>query len=295
MLNAINHPIPYSMNAIGRQWLEVLAPDKNTVPDEVSTQVRTAEYHIYLDDSGSIGDSIDPIFNTVHDLIAALAEKNRTSLTEKYRVKIVLFGESVRPINEVSLPPAQISEIFTRDMYQAHGTTNIGEVVAYDDALYSRTSPLVTNRKKGDFKVTRIYFTDLHGTDSEATRMEAIKRMRSNRLADQISQCLCVYIGSEEDKHEAVMLTGSEENIVALNSNLDKCLTPVVIKGTIALSDATHIGYNSQPKTATQISKQERERTIIGGITSTDISGKSPMIPTGKSLDETLAALLGTA
>lgn len=252
---------------------------------EDTEQLRTVEVYIYLDNSGSMVINEEDVYNAVQTTLLSLEKQNKASLTFCYRVKIMTFNDSVREFNSTALPPAQLAELFRPEHYRCKGSTNLSAMLDHMDKQFSHTSSLVTGRKKGDYKVIMVTITDFAGTDDPAARKRALDRINSNRFAKQMVDQICVFVGSEADKKEAILLAGSEDNIIALCQNLSECLAPTMINTTITTVESTHMDTDQDNKTPASLGKEALERQAEGSKTA-DLFAK-------KSLSQKIDELLG--
>ncbi|MBE6957616.1 MAG: VWA domain-containing protein [Ruminococcaceae bacterium] len=250
---------------------------------EDAEQLRECLVLLMLDTSGSMGIHEEDMYEAVQETLMSLAKQNKTDLKISFRVKIVTFNDDVHEFNSTPLPPEQLAEIFTREQLRCHGGTNLSAAIRYLDV--SRTNPMVTNRKKGDYKIIAPMITDFAGTDDAAVRKQATERINHNRLVKQLMDVICVYVGNEKDKNEAVLLAGSADNIIALDKDLSRRLAPTMIKTTLTYVDPTHTDYDVDNQTPAAVGKQAVERQEEGMSTAEDF--------TQKKLEQKIDDLLG--
>ena len=196
---------------------------------------------IALDDSGSMTPKEEVVFNATKELLQMLAKINT---------------------NSIPLPPEQLLELFERKDYSCSGGTSLAAVFRKLDQLFSRKEGgLLTQAQKGDPFPLVIFISDYVATDATESYESAKNTLLSNQFYAKTNR-LCVFVGSGSRKSEAAELVGDEDNVLALESNLEGLLAPVIMGSTIIAADATHIGNTE--KTPADVAKEQQQRAEEG-------------------------------
>jgi len=228
---------------------------------------------IALDKSGSMGVREDVVHKATVDLLKALAKKNETALDFEFRVILMMFDTEVHVINAdyTPLPPEQVLELFDRNDYKCGGGTSLAAVFTKLDQMFSRKeSGLLSQSKPGDAYPMVLFISDYAATDAKESYENAKNRLLSNIFYGKTAR-LCVYVGGGSRRSAAAELVNGEDNVLALDTDLETFLTPVVMGSTILTTDATHIGgEKSTPKDTAQEQKKRAEDGKKSAKTLTD-------------------------
>lgn len=234
------------------------------VYEEFDDDCRKCVVVIALDDSGSMAPKEEAVFNAIKELLQMLAKENESSIDFEFRVILIVFNNDVHVINtnSIPLPPEQLLELFERKDYSCSGGTSLAAVFKKLDQLFSRKEGgLLIQAQKGDPFPLVIFISDYVATDATETYERAKSTLLSNQFYAKTNR-LCVYVGSSSRKSAAAELVGDEDNVLALESNLEGLLAPVIMGSTIIAADATHIG-NSEKSPAT-VAKEQQQRAEEG-------------------------------
>lgn len=214
----------------------------------------------YIDTSGSMECHEKDLQESVTTVLEALAKHNATGEDGEFLVRIVTFNNDVDVLNEQFLPPEQLVELIDNSTFHCSGGTNLTAIVNRIDSDCSRQGVAFANKHSSDYQPFSILISDFVGTDSDTSREAAMDRLRQNQLYVKKSQALCVFVGPESQKHNVEILAGGADRVIALEDNLERYLTPVVLGSTINMSEATHLSMDS----SSSIAEQNAKRTADG-------------------------------
>ena len=243
--------------AVRQPYIKVLAENEDA---------RIVYIALILDMSGSMQHLQKTVFEAAQRLLAALIDKTNEDF--EYRVQVIVFNDSVRPIVTDYLPPEQVSELFTERDYVCDGGTDLTGVVQYmDEHMFTRSAPLAQHLHRSDPKAVSVIITDYVGTDDENSRSKALNVLSTNRLFTKASNCICILCGSAAGPEDVLPLCGSRDNVVKLDPKLDfaSILAPVLIGSTLVLGDGTHLRTgDEQDQTPAEVAEKQSERAASG-------------------------------
>lgn len=207
-------------------------------------ELRTIFVYLVYDVSGSMAKHKKTMYESFVATCRALCSAQNEDYN--YRVKLVLFNDTVKELNKEFQSPEDLIALVSEDddEFKCSGCTSLGKIIEYLDNQFSRDSLKGRHLTSADPKSLVVMVTDYIPTDSEDVRRKATDQILANRFYKKANQTLCIYCGDDKHKADAAELAGSLDNIVALgtdSSAIAKLLTPVIISSTITLSDATHI------------------------------------------------------
>lgn len=234
------------------------------VYEDMDDDCRKCVVIIALDDSGSMSPKEEVVFQATKQLLQMLAKENESSIDFEFRVILMVFNNDVHVINtnSIPLPPEQLLELFDRKDYSCSGGTSLAAVFRKLDQLFSRKeNGLLNQAQKGDPFPLVIFISDYVATDAIESYDNAKNTLLSNQFYSNTNR-LCVYVGSGNRKNAAAELVGSEDNVLALETNLEGLLAPVIMGSTIIAADATHIG--NAEKTPADVAKEQQQRAEEG-------------------------------
>lgn len=219
---------------------------------------------IALDDSGSMSPKEEIVYEATKQLLQMLVKENETNIDFEFRVILMVFNDDVKVINtnDIPLPPEQVLELFDRSDYKCAGRTSLAAVFRKLDELFSRREGgLLSQAQKGDPYPLVIFISDYVATDAVENYDSAKNILLSNRFYEKTNR-LCVYVGSGNRINAAAELVGSEDNVIAIEGNLDGLLAPVIMGSTVMAADATHIG--NADKTPADVAKEQQKKAEEG-------------------------------
>lgn len=233
--------------------------------EEFDDDCRKCIVIIALDESGSMTPNEEVVFQATKQLLQTLAKKNESSLEFEFKVLLMVFNNEVKVINanSIPLPPEQLLELFERNDYSCSGGTSLAAVFRKLDELFSRKeNGLLSKSQKGDPFPLVIFISDYIATDSIDSYESAKDTLLSNVFYANTNR-LCVYVGAGKNRRSAAAeLVGSEDNVLALETNLEALLAPVVIGSAIIASDSSHIG--NVDKTPAEIASEQKDKAEKG-------------------------------
>lgn len=241
----------------------------------LNSSVRLLRILILIDRSGSMSGLENETYTAITDLLSALAKKNRTSEDIEYRVSLAFFNDSVDHAVPVPLKPEDLLEVLDRNQFCCTGGTDLTGAVAFLDKQFSRTSPLMTDLHTADPKTFCLILTDMAGTDNNESRKNAIHKIQKNRFYTKANQTLCIFSGSDANKGEAAILAGGEQNVIALDSDIIQYLAPILLEGTISMTDATHTSDEEGELTIAEKAAKIKEKTAEGNASAAQLSARS--------------------
>lgn len=242
------------------------------IKEEFDDDTRKCTVIIALDDSGSMSSKEEVVYQATKQLLQTLVKENESGLVFEYNVILMVFNNDVHVINPNSnaLPPEQLLELFERNDYKCSGGTSLAAVFRKLDELFTRKETgLLSKAQKGDPYPVVIFISDYMPTDNKDFYEDAKNTLLSNRFYTK-TQRLCIYVGSGNRKSAAAELVGDEDNVLALETNIEGLLAPVVCGSTIMAADSTHIG--DVDKTPAEIAKEQQERAEEGERSADNLS-----------------------
>lgn len=251
-------------STLSTQYFAALADDVNT---QFFDGLRKVCVTLYEDTSGSMIKHESALFDTTQAVLKNLAARNQSAEDCEFLVRIVTFNNDVHVLNEQFLPPEQLLELIDASTFRCSGGTNLTAIVQQIDADCSRQGAAFANKHSSDFQPFSILITDFMGTDSDSTRESAMNRLLQNQLYVNKSQALCVFVGPESQKSSVEALAGGADRVIALEQDLDKYLTPVIMGSTIQMNEATHM----QNDTSSSVAQQVAQRVEDGGVSAQEL------------------------
>lgn len=255
------------VSTLSTKYFAALADDVNT---QFFDGLRKVYVTFYVDISWSMSVHESTLFDTSKTVLKSLAERNQSAEDGEFLVRIVTFNDDVHVLNEQFLPPEQLLELIDSSTFRCDGGTNLTAIVQQIDTDCSRQGAAFANKHSSDFQPFSILITDFVGTDSDSTRESAMNRLLQNQLYVNKSQALCVFVGPESQKSNVVALAGGADRVIALGSELDKFLTPVIMGSTVQMSEATHMQNGSSSSVAQQVA----ERVEDGGTSAQELQNQ---------------------
>lgn len=260
---------------------------ENVLSCLVDDEIRTCVVNINIDVSGSMACWEKDIIRAIHETLTALINTNKNSEDVELRVRIKTFANKVTLFNTDPMKPEDLLAILTDQIFHCNGCTNLGAILASVDADYYRSSPLLKHLHTGDYKLFEVFITDMVGTDNEESRKASFNRLENNRLYKAACQTLVIFTGPDSKKESSVALAGGDEGcVIALNGDISEYLTPVLLEGTIGLTDATHVNMSGTTEKPADVAQNIIQRKAEGNADHTEIAKDSA------SLNAEIAQLL---
>lgn len=276
----VNSPARHLFLPLSTACLEDLAQN---ITDQFFDGQRQIYTTFYYDTSGSMTKHEQTLCESAKKVLEALAKHNASGEDGEFLVRIVTFNNDVHVLNQEFLPPEQLLELIDNSTFRCGGGTNLTAIVNQIDSDCSRQGVAFANKHSSDFQPFSILVTDFMGTDSDASREAAMNRLLQNQLYVKKSQALCVFVGPESQKCHVEALAGGADRVIALGSDLERYLTPVVLGSTINMNQSTHLSIDS----ASSIAEQSVRRVADGQQSAEEIQRNQ------EALNEELRKLLG--
>lgn len=224
--------------------------------DQFYDGLRKAYITFYFDISGSMQPHQAALLQTAKATLKALSDRNQTAEDTEFLVRIVCFNNIVKVVNDAFLPPEQLLELIDESTFCCDGGTNLTAIVNQIDSDCSRNGAAFANKHTSDLQPFCILVTDFVGTDAESSRQAAMNRLLNNQLYVNKSQALCVFVGPDSEKANVEALAGGADRVIALESDLERYLTPVIMGSTVQMSESTHLSMDSSSSIAEQVANR---------------------------------------